>query len=555
VNQLLAANTFDLLPGQTAVFNGPNNEPALFNTEEAPGILVVALASGAQAFNNTRNAQIDGFTITGADNGGGIFVNGYARFLEVSNNKIVSNYGTYGGGIRVGHPNLINPAVVAANDNQYGGYVNAQNNNVQIHHNHITQNGGGGEAGGGVSMCTGSHNYQVTGNYICGNYTMGNGAGIGHLGRSNDGLIANNSVLFNQSFNQGLGVSGGGIFVGGQASLAPAATPRPSPGTGGVTVSANLIQGNQAGAGDGGGIRAEFVNGLDVRRASNNPNTWYQLNVVNNMVVNNVAGMAGAGISLQDTVLSNISNNTIANNDSTATAGAAFAANSPNQSTAQPAGIVSRAHSQLLFNTIGSGVAALPYKLEYSNPTLLNNIVWHNRSFYWAIDNNTDPASFGLVPNVGAGQAAVYADLAVLGTSSPAHQLSPRFSLLTVLTGYGGAGNITGDPMFAAEYFNGDQGQTIQQPELTTSIATAPAFDEGGNFIDVRFGPLTPSNAIVLPGCPVVGSCLNGDYHLQAGSPALGSGTLVPLFTPLTDFDGQLRPLLAPLDIGADERN
>jgi len=45
-----------------------------------------------------------------------------------------------------------------------------------------------------------------------------------------------------------------------------------------------------------------------------------------------------------------------------------------------------------------------------------------------------------------AGQPAVYSDLAVLGTSNPAHQLSPRYSLLTDLTGYGGASNITGDP-------------------------------------------------------------------------------------------------------------
>ena len=100
---------------------------------------------------------------------------------------------------------------------------------------------------------------------------MGNGGGIGHLGRSNERHRSPTiPCIFNQSFNQGLGVSGGGIFIGGQASLAPVTTPRPSPGTGNVTVSANLIQGNQAGAGDGGGIRAEFVNGLDVRRARNN---------------------------------------------------------------------------------------------------------------------------------------------------------------------------------------------------------------------------------------------------------------------------------------------
>jgi hypothetical protein len=358
-------------------------------------------------------------------------------------------------------------------------------------------------------------------------------------------------------------VSGGGIFVGGQASLAPATTPRPSPGTGNVTVSANLIQGNQAGAGDGGGIRAEFVNGLDVRRTPNNPTPWYQLTLVNNMVANNIAGMAGGGISLQDTVKSNISNNTVANNDSTATAGAAFAPGSPNRSTAQPAGIVSRTHSTLLYNTIGTGAAAAPYKIRFSNPTLLNNIVWHNRSFYWEIDIACDPVTsptpcFGLVPNIGAGNPAVYSDLAVLSISNPAPRLSPRYSLLTDLTGYGGANNITGDPLFVAEYFNGDKSQTIQMPELTTSIATAPAFDEGGNFIDVRFGPHTLTNAVALPNCLVVGACLNGDYHLQAGSPALAMGILIPLVTPLTDFDGQSRPLpIFPLrpDIGADERN
>ncbi|MDO8448460.1 MAG: choice-of-anchor Q domain-containing protein [Rhodoferax sp.] len=534
VNQLLAANSFDLLPGQEAGINAPNNEPGLFNTEEGPGIMVVAKEFGDKAFDNARNARIDGLTITGADHGGGIFANGHANYLEISNNRIVNNYGTYGGGIRIGHPNLINPTVEAINDPQYGGYTNASNDFVRIHHNHIAQNGGGGEAGGGVALCTGSHNYQVSQNYICGNHTLGNGAGIGHLGRSNNGTIANNKLLFNQSFNQGLGVSGGGIYIGGQASLVPTTTPRPSPGTGNVTVSSNLIQGNQAGAGDGGGIRAEFVNGMDVRRAPGNSTTWYRLNVVNNMVVDNIAGMAGGGISLQDTVLANISNNTIANNDSTATAGAAFAPNSPNLSTPQPAGIVSRAHTTLLYNTIGAGTG---YKLEFSNPTLFNNIVWHNRSFYWAIDNTTDPATFGLVPNIGAGQPAVYSDLAVLGTSSPAHQLSPRYSLLTDLTGYGGANNITGDPMFVSEYTNGDQGQTIQQPELTTSIATAPAFDEGGNFIDVRFGPHTPT----------------GDYHLSAGSPALATGTMQS-GVPTSDYDGEPRPISSP-DIGADERN
>jgi hypothetical protein len=515
IDQLRATGGFDLLPGQITGFNAANNEPDLFNTEEGAGITVVAKASGPQAFVNVRNARIDGFTISGSDNAGGIFVNGYANFLEISNNKVKGNYGSYGGGIRLGHATLTDPAMLPANDGWFGGYTNAKNNNVRIHHNHVAQNGSNKGAGGGISLYTGSHGYKVTDNYVCGNFSTGNGGGIGHLGLSNNGTIANNTVIFNETFNQLANVSGGGIFIGGQASLAPATTPRLSPGAGNVTVTNNLVQGNQAGAGDGGGIRVAFLNGLDVRRSATTPTSWYLLNMYHNKVVNNTAGAAGGGISLQDTVKSNIGRNTVANNDSTGTAGSSFPAGSPNQSQPQPAGIVSRAHSSLLFKTIG---ASTGYKVPYSNPVLADNIVWHNRSFYWTIDNTTVPATFGLVPDIGAGQAAVYSDLGVLGTAQQgtwpsytngaAHKLNPTSSTLTSTAGYA-AGNTSTAPVFAAQYFNGSQGQIIQQPELTTSIATAGAFDEGGNWITVRFGPLSQYQLCLTPGsCP-----LYGDYH------------------------------------------
>ena len=47
------------------------------------------------------------------------------------------------------------------------------------------------------------------------------------------------------------------------------------------------------------------------------------------MVVDNVAGMGGGGLSFQDVVLATVANNTVANNDSTATAGAAFVTPAP----------------------------------------------------------------------------------------------------------------------------------------------------------------------------------------------------------------------------------
>lgn len=555
IGQLYNAGTFDLLPGQTIVFDAPNNEPSIFNTEEGPGIIVVAKDQGPWHFTANNNARIDGFTVTGGDIGGGIFASGYTRWLEVSNNKVIGNFGVYGGGIRIGHPLLTGGTDGAL----YGGYTNSRNDNVYIHHNHVTQNGASeaAAAGGGIAMCSGADGYRITQNYVCGNYSQGNGGGIGHIGISRDGLIANNTVIFNQSFVQGAATSGGGIYVGGQAPLAAGTL---SPGAGSVSILANLIQGNQAGGGDGGGIATSAVSGLDIASARNNPSTWYVLTVQNNMIVDNMAGLAGGGISLQDTVLAAITNNTIANNDSTATAGLAFAANNPNQSTPQPAGIVSRAHSVALYTMIGNGGDAVNFKTEFTDPQgFINNIIWHNRSFYFTTNPNT--GVFGLVPDVGAGAQPVYSDLGVLGTSQQGtwpqytgpgvHKMSPGYSILSSTTGYA-ATNRSVDPIFVQEYVNGDRGQTIILPALTTTITPAGAFDEGGNWIDVRFGPLTLNKRP----CPATGTCAYGDYHIRGTSPARAAGNSTAR-VPATDFDGQARPLPAGTmpDIGADERN
>jgi hypothetical protein len=505
--ELLDTNQFSLLPGQEAGPPDPqDNEPILFNTEEGAGITVVAnvgeFASGPAA----QRARIDGFTITGADHSGGIFVNGYARYLEISNNRIIGNNGIYGGGIRIGNPQLINGTT----------YTDNENYDVRIHHNQVVENGASGGLGaGGITVATGSRNYEVTDNFVCGNFSTGDGGGIAHLGLSSsrlvdNGLIARNTIVFNQTFNQGQNASGGGIFIGGLPALAAGEL---SAGAGNVTVDENLIQGNMAGAGDGGGIRTLFVNGADVLAARNNAGRWYQIQIRNNRIVDNIAGLAGGGISMQDTARIEIFHNTIAHNDSTATAGEAFSPGSPNRSNAQPAGIVSRAHSTALAAAFGA-LTRNQYGV-FSNPDLLNNIVWRNRSFFWEIDNSTDPASFGLRPAVEADgvTGAVFHDLAVLGTASTAC-LNPRASTLTSLSGPEGCSypgglltpNNTNNPGFLASYFNSSPGQTIQQPEVTTALATAPAFDEGGNFIDVHFGPLTLFN-------PATGEPF-GDYHL-----------------------------------------
>jgi hypothetical protein len=569
--------SFDLLPGQTLGLSASNNEPLLFGAEEAPGVLVVgkaqAFGSGNGHFNGTNPARIDGLSITGSDMGGGILVSGYGRNVQVSNNRIFGNAGTYGGGIRIGHSELLD-----ANNTFYGGYTDSVDPNANIHHNWVAQNGGTEfGAGGGISLGNGATGYQVTQNYVCGNFTLGDGGGIGHRGLADGGIIANNKVIFNQTYNQAANPTGGGIFVGGAS--APGAVGL-SGGSGSVTITQNLVLGNNAGAGVGGGVRLAQVNGLDVQRSRTNANGWYRVALTNNIVSDNVAGASAGGVSLVDALRVTAANNTIAFNDSTATSQQAFANAGDNASQPQPVGLVAEATSPALLAAMGT--PALRTQYRFSNPSLVNNILWHNRAFCWAI-TGTGPGQFGLFDptttgscntSSPAGTNPVYVDLAVLGTAAagsfagrytgPAvDKLTPDHSILSDLLGPGGYdnghANKATDPLLVAPYANGSRKPVPFVPGVTTTIDTAATSDEGGNFIDVRYGPLTPWNCLNSDGtvkspqsaanCP-----LFGNYHLQAASPAVNAGLsrTGANGVPDVDFDGDSRQANA-IDIGADE--
>ena len=534
VEGLINGGQVSLLPAQEIGFGGI--EPVTLFTEEGPPFIVLARNANTSqggfglvgpGQNKVPNARIDGFTITGGDSAGGIVVNGYAHYLQVGNNRIVGNNGSQSGGVRLGH------AALALETNQGLEHQSAFNDNVNIHHNQISRNGGLDGAGGGVSLYTGSDSYRVTDNFICGNFTQGEGGGVGQLGLSPGGLIARNTIAFNESFNQGLTVSGGGVAIVGATPLVAGAA---SPGAGSQKVISNTIIGNSAGAGDGGGVRLSRINGAEVAQWPKNASKWYTVDLVNNQVVNNVAALAGGGISLGDAVAVRILQSVVANNDSTATAGDAFSPDSPNRSTPQPAGIVSHRHSpELLAALAGTGTP------DFSNPGLVNSIVWHNRSFYFEVDSvNYDPPLYGLYPSP---DQPVYDDLAVLGTSGA---LDPRSCVLTSTTGYH-ASNLSADPQFVAEYVNGARSQTVAMPEATTAIDAPPAFDEGGNWIRVGFGPLTLSATDTL--------AVLGDYRIRPGSPAGNQGqTLTSPAEVASDIDGNPRPYPGgAFDIGVNE--
>jgi hypothetical protein len=488
---------------------------------EGPAIFVAPPASGTNAFaytggreNLALRARIDGFKLLLADLGGAIYVNAYAERLLISNNVMQSNAGNLGGGVRVG-----NPTVVAF---PRGGIAveTSPNPQVNIRHNQIRENGSY-KAGGGIAIYKGADGYAVENNDLCGNFARSGGGAIAHRGLSNNGVIAGNKIHFNEVFQGdqpgaglGIGGGGGGIEVAGDPDVLGGGL---TEGTGGVVIDKNLIQGNLGGSSDGGGIALTAVNGADVAANPTTPAAWHQVDVLNNMIVNNVSGLGGAGIALQDALRVRIVHNTIAHNDSTATSVLAFQAGITNPTTPMPAGVLARANSAGLN-------AVLPSDVGYSEPLALRrNIVWHNRSYFWS--QATAPV---LQPN----PTGLYSDLGVVGTAAC---LSPTQSILSapVMAGCNyttsTGSNRFADPLFISPYFN--------------VLTTAAAADEGGNFVQVYFTPLR----------------LRGNYHIGAGSPAInappaGSGVAGRLGT---DFDGQARPsapLTAP-DTGADERH
>lgn len=530
---LTTTGAIDLVPGQEQGFGGI--EPATFFSEEGAGIFVLAKNNGTNRFRWGRNrgARIDGITISGADTGGGVVVNGYADYLDISNLNILNNSAFFAGGVRVGHPMLT--VQLGQNNNARIAYSDADNDYVRVHHNTITQNGGLDAAGGGLALHTGSDNYQVTDNFVCGNFTNASGAGIAHYGFSDNGLIEGNTVIFNENFNQGISVNGGGIMVAGLPAMGCPIDPNTgqpdpacladqdqvtSPGSGSVQIIGNLVQGNSAGSGDGAGIRLERINGQDV---NNKGEPDWVIDIINNMIVDNVAALSGGGISLQDALAVNILHNTIANNDNASTAGEAFTPGTPSQSDPQPgAGIITRTHSAELAQFAGAGV---------SNANMVDNIIWHNRKFYWKLDDsNPDMVISGLCPDINGAVA-----LSCAGSNQPVYDdlaVGTQTCTDCIVTG-------AANPAFVAEYVNAGRNTTTNLPEGT--ISAPPALDEGGNFIRLRYGPLTLVDT--------VSGDLLGDYHIQAGSSALNTGSDAGV---TIDYDGEPRPVGA-FDIGADE--
>jgi hypothetical protein len=528
-------------------------------------------------------SSIDGLSITNSSQGGGaIFVHGWGHNLQIANNRVFNNAGTLSGGINVGQGEFPPSYLAGSATNAAPGSCRTSNTanlqlpychnlNVNVHHNAVTSNSSTGDelfsatpaGAGGVSFCTGSDFYKFNFNWICGNLSSGDGGGVAHMGFSYGGDIEHNQILFNQSTNPTIAANGGGLLIMGAPDVDPACGNQvdtdcvpalgsvgPSDGVGpGLVINANLIMGNSAESGSGGGLRFQNVNGSEVINFPNGSSTvtfpgitgsrspWYDPLVTNNIIVDNVAGWDGAGVSLLDALNVNIINNTIMSNDSTASAGPLFntigaplassqqsscvQTGSTTASCPQIAGLVSVQNSATLvanfpasitcpaFHGGGTGTGGVVNGLcrKASYPELYNDVFWQNRSFYIAVGplggGTLNQQNVVTLRNAVSGTAAVnqtstgacpagtsYWDIGVRGDTGPTDHastvtLSPEASILTNIAGYaGGSGtsfraNSASNPLVVRQYCDGSRippefGGTGYQVPPGISDATVP---------------------------------------------------------------------------------
>ncbi|MEE8245370.1 MAG: hypothetical protein V3R27_10250 [Pseudomonadales bacterium] len=530
VRALVASGNVGLLQSQHGLLDD------LFVEAIAPAVFIAPCETCYPT--PSRRGRVDGFGIHGATLGGGIYINAFARAQKISNNRLINNQGTLGGGIRVGNAIAGFPGIGVAGP--------SPNEFVKIHNNHILQNGSNAR-GGGVAIYSGATDYRVEKNYICGNYAREGGGGIGHYGRSDSGLIIDNEIVLNEVYYgddplSTVGGGGGGIEIHGGPEFGNA-------GSGDVTIDGNRIHGNLAGARDGGGIALNFVNGRDVADNPLGPKSlWHSIKIYDNFITNNATALAGGGISLQDATNTWILHNTIAHNDSTGTAAFAFGGPplvggglSRNQSTPNGAGVISRAHSAALNAVLpgGSPQFSLPRQLR-------RNIIWQNRSYFWC----SAPGAPGttpdcVVPGMNPNPAGLIQDLDVMDGFG-FECLNPLQGTLTSLTCNTGApfhpSNRTADPLFVRPYFNCEDtsGNNICGGNALLTAATS---DEGGNFVTVLWSPFT----------------VTGNYHITGGSPVIDRhpGNTWVFGRLARDWDDEPRPGAGSRnnrsDTGADE--
>jgi hypothetical protein len=205
---------------------------------------------------------------------------------------------------------------------------------------------------------------------------------------------------------------------------------------------------------------------------------------------------------------------------------------------------------------------------KFSYPLLENNIIWQNSAYYIGVGALSaqyqqkvvslyNAFTTGLAPTQTAtGQcvAASYWEIGVRGDIGPTNHssgltLAPIYSIMTDATDYPGLHNSSTNPGFVSQYCDGSRtppefgasgwavppgiaDATVPNPLFNlTAVATV---DEGNNWINMRWGPLSLLN-------PVTNTQL-GNYSLSAALDNVPTSEPNYSLVPKLDFFGNPRP-------------
>ena len=483
------------------------------------GAVILAVARSASQYSSGFKAAIDGLAIQNGDvmdfvpnvntlgngtqvgggnntptnpnQGGGVVALASTRYLQITNNIIRSNAGSYAGAIRVGTP------LVGDNNND----------NIRIANNRILNNGGSNLAGA-IGVFNGANNYEIAGNDVCGNFSAEYGGGISHFGLSTGGKIHDNRIYFNGSYDEG-----GGVIIAGEPPTNPTTF---GAGAGPVDVYNNLIEANLAND-DGGGLR--FLT------AGN-----FAFNVYNNMIVNNISTHEGGGVAIDNAPNVRFFNNTVMKNITTATA-------ATSNGLPAPAGLATALNSDYLQATLPAGSPL------YSNPLMFNNIFWDNRAGTWDGNNLT-----GIGGQVWQNGVQVpdptpinHWDMGVPGTSL---QLSPTNTLLQSET-------TVHNDVVSSPTNKVDQDPLVK----ATFDATVSGLPWRGNPNFVASVIVAQDVPVTIMGDYHLTDTTSPAFNAGAASKAVPSYQRPPttLAAPAFDIDNDSRPGYGAFDAGADE--
>jgi len=266
------------------------------------------------------------------------------------------------------------------------------------------------------------------------------------------------------------------------------------------------------------------------------------------------------------------------------------------------------------FNPSGTGAATNGSCRSTSYPVLYNNVIWKNRTFNISVGGlGTGPLNQqnvvallptlnqpivpamtanggGVIVTGGTGACVAepafasgtggYWDIGVRGDTGPTNhasgvQLTPTWSVLTDIsgaTGYSGTAlhNTASDPTLLRQYCdgarvppeNGGLGYNVPPgiadatvPNPIFNLTPAATVDEGNNWINIAWGPLSLSNPSTVAPAGTTATPL-GNYGPAAGSPVanyIPSTASTYAAAPSLDFYGSARKTNNAVDAGAVE--